>query len=80
MRSLTARKTKLVFETSGELRERGRYRNVIVEAHPSHVVLRLKGMHRTLSVTWEGIYALAAKCAADKLRAEKRAKRKGIST
>lgn len=61
MSKLENRKTKLTFETADEMRERGRYRQVIVEAKPSHAVLRLKGTRKTVMITWAGIYSYACK-------------------
>lgn len=76
MGKLTQRKTKLTFETASEVRYRRQDRALIIEAEPTHVVIRLKGTRQRLSLSWDGIYAYAALKAADKVRAEKKAAKK----
>lgn len=73
---LTDRKTRLVFETADEIRERGKYRQVVIEAQPTHATIRLKGTHKRLLLSWAGIYQFAAKAEADRIRSEKKAARK----
>jgi hypothetical protein len=76
MTALRERKTRLTFETADEIRDRGRYRAVVVEAEPDYAVLRLKGTRHRFQVSWAGLYQYAAKCEVDRLRREKAASRK----
>lgn len=71
MRKLATAKTKLTFETADEQRERGRYRQVVVEAKPTHAILRLKGMRKTVTITWAGIWSYAVKLEVEHARALK---------
>jgi len=73
---LTERKTRLTFETADEVRDRGKHRQVIIEAQPTHAVLRLKGTRQKMLVSWAGIYNFACIAQAAKLAAEKRAMKK----
>lgn len=76
MTALTARRTRLTFETADCTRERGRLREVIIEAQPYLCVVRLKGTRRRLEISWAGIYNAAARLSAEKARAEKAEARK----
>jgi hypothetical protein len=76
MTALRERKTRLTFETADELRERGDYRAVVVEAEPTHAVLRLKGLRNRVSISWGAVYQFAMKLRADQLRREKQEARK----
>lgn len=76
MKKLASAKTRTIFETSGNLKERGRWRQIIIEAHPQHGLVRLKGTRRALLFSWEGLYIHCAKLEADRVRAEKQAARK----
>lgn len=69
---LADRKTPLEFETSDEIHEAGQYREVVVEAHPTHAVVRLKGLRGGYEVSWSAVWAMAAKAAAEKARREKK--------
>ncbi len=71
MTQLAKRKTRLQFETSDTVRGRA----VILEATPYTVALRLKGTRTRYEISYAGIYYAAAKLAADRARAEKRARR-----
>ena len=77
MSALAGRRTQLAFETRDEIRERGQYRPVCVEAHPDFAVLRLKGTRHRLTLTWAAMYSLAAKQAADQARRDRKAKKAG---
>ena len=70
---LSARKTKLQFVTADEVREAGKYRAVVIEAHPRHCVLRLHGLRTGFVVSYAAVYSLAVKQA---LAAEREAKKK----
>ena len=76
MTALTERKTRLTFATADCTRERGRLREVIIEAQPYLCVVRLKGTRRRLEISWAGIYNAACKLAAEKARAERNEARK----
>ena len=69
---LQKRKSRLTFETSAEIRERGKYRPVVVQAEPDFARIRLKGMKHYVDVSWEGIYHFASKVAADRARTAKK--------
>jgi len=71
MMPIAERKTRLIFETGELIRERGRMRELIVEARPLWAVLRLKGLRNELAVSYESIYQLAAKQRADEVRRQK---------
>jgi hypothetical protein len=69
--TLAKRKTRLVFEVSGAARGRA----LIIEAKPYVAVLREKGRRMRYEITWESIYWLAAKAAAEEARAARKQKR-----
>jgi len=72
MTALAKRKTRARFETAAKIQGRA----VIIEAEPYIARVRLKGQRTTFEISWEGIFMLAAKCAAEKLRAERMARRR----
>jgi hypothetical protein len=74
--SLAERKTRLVFETSDQVRECGAWRPVIVEAHAGYAVLRLKGLRGRFEICYGTVYQQAARIAAERARAEKKAAKK----
>jgi prophage tail gpP-like protein len=71
----------LVRETAVGVRDGGRSRPLLVELHPRHVELRLKGTRRRLVLAYDAMYDLAAKMLARAAAAERleqrKAKRKG---
>jgi hypothetical protein len=69
------RKTRLKFETNQELRYRGKLRPLVVHAQPWLCEVRLKGTRLRFEISWESIYTHAAQLAADRMRAERKAKR-----
>jgi hypothetical protein len=73
MTRLTARKTKLTFESADLVREQGRFREVVVEARPEYAILRLKGLRTGYSVPWSAIWSMAVKAQLARDRAEKKA-------
>jgi hypothetical protein len=75
MTALTSRKTKLVIETSDTIREQGKYRPVLVEAHPLHATVRLKGMRSSYDIPWSAIWSMAVKAEAERVRRDKKGKR-----
>jgi len=76
MTSLAQRKSKLTIETSDTVRERGKLREVTIEATPYYAVVRLKGLRARFEVSWAGIYDQAVKIAVEKQRAGRKARRK----
>jgi len=71
MTRLSDRRTRTVFETGSAIRERGRLRPIVVEAHNSFATLRLKGTRKSFTLTYDAMYSLAAKQEADALRRER---------
>jgi hypothetical protein len=76
MKALADRKTKLIFETSDQVRERGAYRQVVVEARPSYAVLRLKGLRTSFQLCYGTAYQMAARFEAERKRAEMKGKKR----
>jgi hypothetical protein len=76
MTRLEKRKSRLIVETSDTVRERGKLRAVILEPSPYLVAVRLKGLRQRYEVSYAGIYAFAARIAADKARQERAERRK----
>ena len=80
MSDLAQRKTKLVFTTCEAVRERGKSREVIIQAEPYFALVRLKGTRTAFPIRWETIYQKAAAIHAarvkqDRLDAKKAAKK-----
>ena len=75
MTTLATRKTRLVFMTSDEIREHGKYRPVVIEARPGCAVVRLLGLRTSYTITYGAIYHAAARIAAEQARAARKAKR-----
>lgn len=77
MTRIDQRKSKLIFETSDCVRERGKLREVIIEAESGWILnIRLKGLRSKYSISPAGIYNLAVKAAVEKARANRKAARK----
>jgi hypothetical protein len=76
MTTLATRKTRLIFTTADEIRERGKFRPVVIEARPGCAVVRLLGLRTAYTITYGAIYHCAAKAAANAARAEKKAQSK----
>jgi hypothetical protein len=76
MTDLTHRITKLRFITAEEVREKGRYRKICVEAEPMCAIIRLVGLRTAYSIPWAAIHSLAVKAAVAAEKAEKAAKKK----
>jgi len=76
MTSIARRKTKLVIETSDTVRDHGKYREVIVEAHPLHATVRLKGMRTAYTIDWASVWSMADRAEAERVRREKKAGKK----
>jgi hypothetical protein len=76
MTPLSKRKSRLQFMTDDVVREKGKLRQVIVEAHPGYCSVRLSGLRSGFSISYGGIYAFAARRAAEQLLAAKKAAKK----
>lgn len=72
MTTLRERKTRLTFQTDAMLRNKA----IVVEPTPWTCVVRLKGTRTRYEIAWPSIFFKAAEIAADKLRAERKARRK----
>lgn len=75
MTDLSKRTTRLLFTTSDESREKGRYRKIVVEATPSCAIIKLSGLHQKYIVSWSAIHSLAVKQAVAAERAERKARK-----
>ncbi len=75
MTALNKRKSRLTFETSDAVRERGKLREVIIEATEYTASVRLKGTRKRFEISWAGIYNHAVRVAVEKARAEKKARK-----
>ena len=78
MKALAQRKTRLVFETDDSIYERGHSRQVIVEAHPSYAVVRLKGTRKGYSICYAAIYHAAVRLAVEAERSVKARERSAL--
>jgi hypothetical protein len=78
MTSLDQRKSQLRFTTCCEVRERGKWRAVIIECSPAGMLcdVRLQGMRARFPISFETIYRTAQRIHAERVRAEKKAARK----
>lgn len=64
--------------TTTRIRERGKLREIVVGLEPGDVVtVRLKGTRTTYTLPVSAVFYRAATLEADRIRAERRAKRKG---
>ena len=63
-------------ETLSCVRLKHRLRPIIIELHPTHAVVRLKGTRRSCyTITYDAVFMAAAKLEADASRREKLASR-----
>lgn len=74
MTRLATRKTLLKFEVETVIR--GRTLIIIPKTHT--LVIREKGKRKGFEVSYEGIYWLGAKVAADNARKERKSRRRGL--
>jgi hypothetical protein len=74
--ALSDRKSRLRIETSDTRRECGTYREVIIEAHPYHATVRLKGLKTSYEISWASVYDLAVKQAVEAARREKKSRKR----
>ena len=75
MGKIVGRKTRCVLETATCVRYKKRDREIILELHPHHADVRLKGTRFRFPITYESIYYRAgeiAAAAAKRARAEAR--------
>jgi hypothetical protein len=77
MTNLVTRKTKLIFTSADVMREQGKFREVVIEAHPLHATLRLKGLRTGYDIPWSSIWSMAVRADVEKKRAEKRKAKRG---
>ena len=77
MTRLAQRKTRLTFETEATERYRGRERAIVVETDGEGFTasFRLKGTRVRYEASWVGLFHFAAKIAADRAKAERKARR-----
>lgn len=80
MTSLAKRKSRLQFTTCDIVRERGKLREVVIEAHTHTATVRLLGMRRGYEISYASIYDAAVKRHVEQQRAAKKAARKGRRT
>jgi hypothetical protein len=76
--NLATRKTKLSVTFSDCVRERGKLREVIMDLTPYGVKVRLKGLRTSYDLSPASVYNRAVLLQVEKLRAEKKAKRKPV--
>lgn len=79
MTKLQTRKTKLVIETSVEVRYRRAYRPIILDVQRGGCLVRPKGTRTAFSISYQTIYETAAKIAAAQAKAAKLAQKKAAS-
>lgn len=72
MTKIKERKTKLAIETADTIYEQGAHRPVLVEAHPLHATVRLKGTRSSYDISWSAVWSMAVKAEAERVRREKR--------
>lgn len=72
MTHLRERKTRLMVTTGGEIRQRGKYRPVVIELKPDVMFVRLLGTRTAFPISYEDVYQTAAKREADRVRAAKK--------
>ena len=63
-------------ETFASVRERGRIRPLVIELNTTYLRVRLKGSRRFYTVTYDQVWGLGARNAAEERRREKAAARK----
>lgn len=73
---MTKTTSKTRRETLSLARERGRLRPIVIELNSTWVSIRLKGMRRSYTVSYDQLWSLGAKNAAAAAREERAAKRK----
>lgn len=63
-------------ETLSQVRSRGGYRPLVIELNTTYVKIKPKGMRTCFVCTYDQIWNIACRAAAEALRAEREAKRK----
>jgi len=76
MTRLCERKTKLTLITNATVRYRRRDRAVVIEVQPDIAIVRLLGTRTRYEISWRGVHDYAARVTAERLRAERKARRK----
>lgn len=77
MTHLTKRKSRLQFTTPDLVRERGKLREVVIEAGVNYAEVRLAGMRTSYPITYAQIYNAAVRHQVERERAERKAKKAG---
>lgn len=77
MASLATRKNRLRVEFSDAVRERGKSREVLMEFTPYCIRIHLKGLRSVYEVSPASIYNHAVRCAVEKQRTERKARKAG---
>ncbi len=65
-------KTTLSRQASARIRDGGKDRPIVIEISPDGVAVRQHGRRRRFTLDFVSLYEYAAKCEADRRRAEKR--------
>jgi hypothetical protein len=76
MTSLAKRKSRLRFTTCDTVRERRKLREVVIDAHSHYCDVRLAGLRTSYPISYAAIYTAAVKIAVEKMRAERRERKK----
>ena len=76
MTDLTTRVSRLRFRTVCEIKCRGKWRKIVIEAKPDHAILRLEGMRTTYVLPWDSAWVQGAKIKALADKAERKARKK----
>ena len=76
MSKLCERKSRLIAEFSETIRERGRYREIVVQLSPYNIRVKLKGTRHWYDLAPASCYNLAVAKEVSRQRAEKKAKGK----
>ena len=74
---MTALKRPVRRETAASIRDAGRLLPIIVEIHPTYMLLRQKGCRRKYLLSYQTAYLQAVRQAVEQERREAKAKRQG---
>lgn len=78
MTSLAKRKSKLSVEFSDTVRERGKWREIVMDFNPYGVKVRLKGMRSSYEMSAGGVYNFVVRAAVERVRSEKKARKRNV--
>lgn len=79
MTRIAERSTRLVIESSDEIRNNGSYRAVTAELKPRTVSVRLKGEKTSYDISWGAIWEMAVKASVEAKIREAKAKKKAAT-